>query len=323
MRLRIKAAALGFALLAGMASVPSASHAQAFPNRAIRIVVPFAPGGANDVLARLFAPRLSTLLGQSVVVENRSGAGSNIGTEVVAHAAPDGYTLLYTTDSLAIAQSLYPRLGYKLEDLTPLSLVGSFPMALVTNPALPVRNLRELVALARQRNGLNYGSPGVGSSNHLTGVLFGIVSDSNNIHVPYRGAGPMMTALVGGEIDFATPNVFTAAPFVRTGQVRAVAVTSRTPTASLPGVPTLASEYSGFDMSLWHGFFTTGGTPASVIEVLHRAIIQAVHSPEIREALAQNGAEIVGNSPAEFQAIIAADIAKYAELVRISGATTD
>jgi len=320
MSLSIRIAALGFALLAVM---PSAVRAQAFPNRVVRIVVPFAPGGGNDVLARLFAPRLSALLGQTVLVENRSGAGSNIGTEAVARAAPDGYTLLYTTDSLAIAPSLYPRLSYRLEDLAPISLVARFPIALVASPALPASNLRELVALARQRNGLNYGSTGVGSSNHLTGVLFGLVSGTSNVHVPYRGAGPMMTALLGGEIDFATPNVFTAAPFVRNGQLRALAVTSGMPAASLPGVPTVASEFPGFDMSLWHGFFATGGTPAPVIEILHRAIVEALRSPEIRDALDQNGAEIVGNSPAEFQSVIAADIGKYAQLVRSSGATAE
>ncbi len=320
MSLRIRIAALGFALLAAM---PSASWAQAFPSRAVRIVVPFAPGGGNDVLARLFAPRLSALLGQTVLVENRSGAGSNIGTEVVAHAPPDGYTLLYTTDSLAIAQSLYPRLGYRLEELAPVSLVARFPIALVASPALPAGNLQELLALARQRNGLTYGSTGVGSSNHLTGVLFSVVSGTSNIHVPYRGAGPMMTALLGGEIDFATPNVFTAAPYVRSGQLRAIAVTSLTPAASLPGGPTVASEFPDFDMSLWHGFLTTGGTPAPEIEILHRAIVEALRVPEIREALEQSGAEIIGNSPAEFQAVITADIEKNARLVRISGATPD
>lgn len=322
MSLRIRIAALSLALLAGFAT-PSAVRAQAFPSRPIRIVVPFAPGGGNDVLARLFAPRLSALLGQTVLVENRSGAGSNIGTEAVAHAAPDGYSLLYTTDSLAIAQSLYPRLGYRLDELAPISLVARFPIALLASPTLPATNLQELVALARQRNGLTYGSTGVGSSNHLTGVLFSAVSGTSNIHVSYRGAGPMMTALLAGEIDFATPNVFTAAPYVRSGQLRAIAVTSRTPAASLPGIPTVASEFPGFEMSLWHGFLTTGGTPAPAIEALHRAIVEALQAREIREALDQSGAEVIGNSPAEFGAVIAADVEKNARLVRISGATAE
>jgi tripartite-type tricarboxylate transporter receptor subunit TctC len=319
MSLRIMAA-LGLMLLA---TLPSASQAQTFPARTVRIVVPFAPGGGNDILARLFAPRLTALLGQSVLVENRSGGGSNIGTEAVAHAAPDGYTLLYTTDALAIAPSLYRRLAYRLEELTPVSLVARFPIAIVTNPALPVTNLAELVALARQRNGLNYGSSGVGSSNHLTGVLFSLVSGTNNSHVSYRGAGPMMTGLLGGEIDFGTPNVLTALPYVRSGQLRAIAVTSLTPSDSLPGVPTLASAYPGFDMSLWHGFLTTSGTPAPAIEILHRAIVEAMRAPEVHQALIDSGAEIIGNSPAEFRAVIAADIEKNARLVRISGATVD
>jgi tripartite-type tricarboxylate transporter receptor subunit TctC len=311
------------AVVAGLSASMAPARAQTFPGKTIRLVVPFAPGGGNDVLGRLFAARLAESLGQAVIVDNRPGAGGNIGTEAVAHAAPDGYMLLYTTNSFAIGPALYPDLGYSLKELAPVSLVANFPIALVTPPSLPVKTVADLVALAKQRGGLNYGSTGSGSANHLTGVLFNNVAGIANVHIPYKGAGPMMTAMLSGELDFGTPNVFTAAPYVRSGRLRAIAVTGPKPSASLPGVPTVASVYPGFDTNVWHGFFTTAGTPANVIAILHREIVKALHTPEIREALANGGGEVIGNTPAEFSAIVAADVEKYAKLVKMSGAKPD
>jgi tripartite-type tricarboxylate transporter receptor subunit TctC len=299
------------------------AQAQNYPSKTIRLVVPFSPGGGNDVLGRIIALRLTEQLGQTVIVDNRPGGGGNIGTEAVAHASPDGYMLLYTSNSFAIGPALSP-LNYSLKELAPVSLVASFPIALVANASLPVKNLSELVALAKQRGGLNYGSPGTGSANHLTGVLLNNVAGVVNVHVPYKGAGPMMTAALGGEIEMATPNVFTAAPYVRDGRLRAIAVTGSKPSRSLPGVPTLASVYPGFDdTSVWHGLFTTAGTPAPVLAILHREVVKALQTPQAREAIEGGGGEIVGNTPAEFTAVIAKDVEKYAKLVKLSGAKAD
>ena len=285
--------------------------------------MPFAPGGGNDVLGRMFSLRMSESLGQAIIVDNRPGGGGNIGTELVAHAPADGYMLLYTTNSFAVGPALYPKLGYSIKELAPLSQVAIFPIAIITHPSVPVKTIKELVALAKKQGGLNYGSTGTGSTNHLTGVLFNNVAGINNVHIPYKGAGPMMTAIMSGEVEMATPTVFTAAPYVKTGRLRAIAVTSPKPSATLPGVPTVASVYPGFDTNVWHGYFTTAGTPASVIAILHREIVKALNTPEIRKALDDGGAESVGNNPAEFAAIVAADVEKYAKLVKISGAKPD
>ncbi|MCX7138702.1 MAG: tripartite tricarboxylate transporter substrate binding protein [Proteobacteria bacterium] len=299
------------------------AYAQNYPTKTIRLIVPFAPGGGNDVLGRMFSLRMSESLGQTIIVDNRPGGGGNIGTELVAHAPADGYMLLYTTNSFAVGPALYPKLGYSIKELAPLSQVAIFPIAIITHPSVPVKTIKELVALAKKQGGLNYGSTGTGSTNHLTGVLFNNVAGINNVHIPYKGAGPMMTAIMSGEVEMATPTVFTAAPYVKTGRLRAIAVTSPKPSATLPGVPTVASVYPGFDTNVWHGYFTTAGTPASVIAILHREIVKALNTPEIRKALDDGGAESVGNNPAEFTAIVAADVEKYAKLVKISGAKPD
>jgi len=303
--------------------VAANSAAQTFPTKLIRLIVPFAPGGGNDVLGRMFALRMSESLAQTVVVDNRAGGGGNIGTEMVAHAPPDGYTLLYTTNSVAVAPSLYSKLNYSLKDLAPISLVADFPIAIVIHPSVPARNVEELIALARKRGGLNYGSTGTGSTNHLTGVLLNSVAGINNTHVPYKGAGPMVTAIISGEVEIATPTVFTALPYVQAGRLRALAVTTPHASPMLPGVPTMASFYPGFDTNVWHGYFTTAGTPAAVIGVLHREIIKALRSPEIRESLVNGGAESVGTTPEEFGTILTRDVAKYSKLVQISGAKAD
>jgi tripartite-type tricarboxylate transporter receptor subunit TctC len=303
--------------------VAANSAAQTFPTKLIRLIVPFAPGGGNDVLGRMFALRMSESLAQTVVVDNRAGGGGNIGTEMVAHAPPDGYTLLYTTNSVAVAPSLYSKLNYSLKDLAPISLVADFPIAIVIHPSVPARNVKELIALAQKRGGLNYGSTGTGSTNHLTGVLLNSVAGINNTHVPYKGAGPMMTAIISGEVEIATPTVFTALPYVQAGRLRPLAVTTPNASPMLPGVPAMASFYPGFDTNVWHGYFTTAGTPAPVIGVLHREIIKALRSTEIRESLINGGAESVGTTPEEFGAILTRDVAKYSKLVQISGAKAD
>ncbi|MDB5954042.1 tripartite tricarboxylate transporter substrate binding protein [Ramlibacter sp.] len=318
---RRRLGALAAALACGL-GLGAPAAAQNYPSRTVRLIVPYSPGGANDVLARLFANLLSSSFGQPVIVENHPGAGGNIGSEMVARAAPDGYTLLYVSNSLAIAPALYPKMNYSLQQLAPISLVADFPIALVTSASIPAHNVKELVALSKKKS-LNYGSTGIGSANHLTGVLLNSVAGVNNVHVPYKGAGPMMVALLGGEIDFAAPNVFTAVPYLHSDRVHILAVTGSKPSSALPGVPTVGRDYPGFDTDVWHGFFTTAGTPAPVVARLHEEIIKALHSPQMRDALEKGGGETVGDTPEEFARVIASDGKKYAKLVKISGATAD
>jgi len=304
-----------------MLSLPAT--AQTFPSKTVRIIVPFAPGGGNDVLGRFFAKSMTESMGQNVIVDNRAGGGGNIGNEMVAKAPPDGYMLLYTTSGIAVAPALYPKLNYSLKDLAPLSLVADFPLVIVAHPSVPAASVKELIALAKKTGGLNYGSTGTGSTNHLTGVLLNNAAGINNTHVPYKGAGPMMTALLSGEIEIGIANVFTAVPYVRNGRVRAIAVTTLKPSPQLPGVPTLAGTFPGFDTNIWHGFFTTAGTPAPVIVILNREIIKALKSAELQKAMDDGGAESVGNTPAEFTAVLAKDVEKYGKLVKASGAKPD
>jgi len=311
------------ALIAAALVCAPTAIAQPFPAKTVRIVVPFAPGGGNDVLGRYFAKSLTESMGQTVIVDNRPGGGGNIGTELVAQAPKDGYSLLYTSSGIAVAPSLYPRLGYNLKDLAPLSVVASFPLVIVAHPSLPVRTVREMIALSKKSGGLNYGSTGTGSTNHLTGVLLDSAAGTSNTHVPFKGAGPMLTAVLSGEVEMGVFNVFTAAPYVRNGRLRALAVTSPKPAPQLPGVPTLAADFPGFETDIWHGFLTTGGTPAPVIATLHREIVKALRSPSVKQALEDGGADIIGNSPAEMAAVLARDVDKYARLVKISGAKAD
>lgn len=310
---------------AGAALVVAAApvRASTYPAGPIRMVIPFPPGGGNDVLGRLIAQEMTIELGQNVYIDNRSGAGGTIGQGDVAHDKPDGYTLLYTANSIAIDESLYPKLPYRMADLAPITMVAKFPVTLVVNPKVPVHNLAELVALSKQRNGLNFGSVGIGSANHLTGVLLNKLAGLHNVHVPYRGAGPMMVAVVSGEVDMATPTSFTAVPFVKQGQVRAIAVTGNDAVPSLPGVPPLGLTYPGFDTSVWHGFFATAGTPAPIVDALHQAIIKAMQAPKVRDSILTGGGVIVGNSPAAFSVQVKKDVADYAQLVKISGATPE
>ncbi len=311
------------ALTLGALAAGAPVHAQNYPAKTIRIIVAAAPGGANDILGRMYAQRMTESLGQTVVIDNRGGGGGVVGAEAVARAAPDGYTLLYCTNSLVVNPSLNPKVNYTLKEFAPISLVASFPLVISVHPSVPAKTVPELAALAKKRGGLNFGSSGTGSTNQLTGVLFNIVAGLNNVHIPYKGAGPMMTALLSGEVEMGVTTVFSALPFVRSGRMRAIAVSSLQPLPTLPGVPTLASYYPGFNTSLWHGYLTTAGTAAPVVALLNREIVKALHSPEIRQALDDGGALSVGNTPAEFAAALTEDFDKYAKLVKISGAKAD
>jgi tripartite-type tricarboxylate transporter receptor subunit TctC len=231
--------------------------------------------------------------------------------------------LLYCTTSVVVNPSLYPKLNFQLRELAPVSLAANFPLVITVNPNVPVKNVKELIALAKQRGGLNYGTPGSGSINHLTGVLLNNIAGIENVHVPYNGAGPMMIALLGGEIEIGIANVFTAAPHLKTGRFRAIAVSTLKAVRALPGVPPLAAQFPGFETTLWHGYFTTAGTPAPIVAVLNAEIVRALQSPTVREAIENSGGETIGNTPFEFAALIEQDAQKYSKLVKVSGAKPD
>jgi tripartite-type tricarboxylate transporter receptor subunit TctC len=300
-------------------------HAQAYPTRPVRLVIPFAPGGGADIAGRIIAQRLAEQLGQTVIPDNRAGAGGNLGAEIVAKAPPDGYTVLLTTNSIAVNASLYAKLGYSLaKDLAPVTMTALIPLVLVTHPSVPAKTVKELVALGKRRQGgLNFGSNGSGTTSHLSGVLLNTVSGANAVHIPYRGGGPLMTALLSGEIDMGFSVTLVVQPHVRAGRLRALAVTTPRPAATMPEVPTMASFFPGFDTNVWHGVFVPAGTLPAVVSRLHDEFVRALQAPQVRTALERDGAEPIGTTPAEFSAILTADIEKYATLVRSSGAKPD
>jgi tripartite-type tricarboxylate transporter receptor subunit TctC len=287
------------------------------------MVVNAAPGGANDVLGRMVAKIMTDSLGQNVVVDNRAGAGGNVGAEIVAHAPPDGYTILYCTSSVVVSQSLYTRLNYKLSELAPLTQAASFPQVIAVHPSLPIANVKEMLALSKKTGGINYGSTGTGSMNHLTGVLLDSVAGTKNVHIGYKGAGPMMTALLSNEVPMGIGTVFSMAPHIKAGRLRALAVSSLKPVPALPGVPPVAAMFPGFETSLWHGYFTTAGTPLALITLLNAEIVKALRSQQLAEAIENGGGITIANAPQEFAAVIRQDAEKYAKLVRISGAKAE
>ncbi|MCE2947181.1 MAG: Bug family tripartite tricarboxylate transporter substrate binding protein [bacterium] len=302
--------------------VPVAAVAQAWPAKQVRLVIPFAPGGGADIVGRMLAARIGDATGQQVLVENRAGAGGNVGAEVVAKAPADGYTVLLTTNSIAVNASLYPKLAYSLmRDLAPVSLIANIPLVLVVHPSVPAKTVKDMVALAKARKGgLNYGSNGSGTTSHLSGVLFATEAGAAMTHVPYKGGGPVMAALLSGEVDFGFTAIITAQPYLRSGRLRAIAVTTPKPSPAAPGLPTVASVYPGFETELWHGVFLPAGTPEPVAARLHEEVLKALRSNEMRSALERDGAMPVGTTPAEFAAILVREVEKYARLVKLSGA---
>ena len=246
-----------------LAAAPT--QAQDYPARSIRVVLPFAPGGGTDILARVLSQRLQESMGQTVLVDNRAGAGGNIGAEIVAKSAPDGYTLLFTTSALAANVTLYPKLAFDpRRDLIALSQIGSVPALLTVHPSVPVKTVKDLVALSKAtKGGINFGSNGTGTTSHLAGAMFQQVTGAAMVHIPYKGAAPAVNALMGGETEMAFPGVNSAAPFLRAGKVRAIAVTTKQRSSVLPEVPTLDSLYPGFDISNWMVLLTPAATPVA------------------------------------------------------------
>jgi tripartite-type tricarboxylate transporter receptor subunit TctC len=313
-------------LLLGMLMAHGAHAADApFPNRPIRFVLPVTPGGGTDTIARIVGQKLSASLGQPVIIDNRPGAGGNIAEELVAHSPPDGYTLVVVTASHATNPSLYGKLSYDpLKDLVPVTQFTSQPYLFVVNPSVPAKTVSEFVAYAKSRDAVTYASSGSGLLGHLGMEQFKLLADFKTIHIPYKGAGPALIDTISGQTEAFFPTVVSGLPFVKQGKVRALAITSAKRSPLAPDVPTFAeSGYPGFEVSGWYGLLAPAGTPPSVIKILHDACVAVLALPEVRAQIAADGAEPVGNTPAEFDAYIRDQAVRWGKVVAASGAKVD
>jgi tripartite-type tricarboxylate transporter receptor subunit TctC len=297
-------------------------QAQNYPSRPIRLIVPFEPGGTSDLLGRLVGARLKDALGQSVIIDNRGGAGGTLGANLAAHALPDGYTLLITHVGLAINETLYSKLGYNAaRDLAPITRIGDTPNAVVVTAALPAQTLQDLVAMGRKTPGkLDYGSAGVGSAGHLAVALLEHVSGARYSHIPFKGGGPSMIATVGGQVHFAIPAFPTAVPHIKTGKIRMLAVTGTRRAPTMPEVPTVAEAgVPGSEFTIWFAAYAPAGTPKAIISRLNQAIVKSLETPEMREQLAKSGVDPESSTPEELARYLRSEITKWAKVIKASG----
>ena len=310
-----------------IATLVAGAQAQtAFPNKPIKLIVPFAAGGTTDILGRVAAAELSKAFGTQAFVENRSGAGGNIGADAVAKAAPDGYTLLVcTVGTHGINQALYNKLPFDpVKDFEPITLLATVPNVLVVHPSVKANNVSELIALAREKPGkLNYASSGNGTSIHLSAELFKSMTRTFMTHIPYRGSAPAITDLMGGQADLMFDNLPTALPFIKAGKLRALGVTTTKASVALPSAPPIADTLPGYEASSWFGIVAPAGTPKDIVQKINQALVKALQNPEVRERLINQGAEPVGNTPEQFGDYIKAELLKWSKVVKISGAKVD
>ncbi len=301
---------------------PAAAQQTSYPARPIRLIVPSSPGGGTDITARLVAPKLSEHLGQQIVIENRAGAGTMIGSEVVARAAPDGYTLLMGISTLAINPAMYKKVPYDaLRDFAPIAQVVSLPNILVSHPSLPVRNVKELVALAKARpQEINFASAGVGTSPHLSMELLLNLTGVRMVHVPYKGSGQGVVDVLAGHVSVMTPSILTGLPYAKDGRLRALGVTSAKRAAGAPDIPTIAEAgVPGYEATQWFGMLAPAGTPPDVVNRIHKELVRVLDDAQMRERFAADGAEPVGSTPEQFHAYIRAETAKWANVVKQAG----
>jgi tripartite-type tricarboxylate transporter receptor subunit TctC len=318
---------LSFAnVLLALALVASPAFGQTFPARPIKLVVGFTPGGGVDINARMLAGKLAEILGQTVLVENKPGAGTNIANEFVAKAAPDGYTLLINTAAVAINMSLYKNVPFDaLRDFAPVAVFSESQNIMLTNAAKPYKTAADVVAAARAKPGaLTFASAGSGSTQHLAGELFKLQTRTDVLHVPYKGSAPATTALLSGEVDLVFINVPAILPHVKSGRLRALAAAGAKRTALMPDVPTLKEAgVNGVEVVVWYGVLAPAGTPKEIVSTLANAIGRAARSPDIRQKLLDQGAEPVGNTPEEFGALLKEEVTKWREVVRAAGLKAD
>lgn len=315
------------AALAGMLVVAgSAALAQAYPSRPIRIISIFPPGGGNDILCRAVAQKLTENLKQQVIVENRTGANGIIGTEVAARSAPDGYTITLIPSGHAVNASLYRKLPFdSVKDFTPITLAGSSPLVVALHPSVPVKSIKELVALARARPGqINYGTAGVGSSGHLAGALFESMTGTTLAHIPYKGMSLAVTDVIGGQVYMTFGTSLSVVPHVRSARLRALAVTGAQRSPALPDLPTVAeSGVPGYEASLWYGFVGPARMPAEIVQRLNAEIAAALAAPEVRERLASQGVDARSSTADEFARLLVSDLDRWAKVVQRLGLRAD
>lgn len=311
---------LAAAVCAAVAHSPAA-HAQAYPNKPVKIVVPYAPGGPNDIVARLLAEKLTQANGQTFLVENRPGGGSNIGAEAVAKSAPDGYTLLVAATSHSINMTLFPKENLKYDlakDFSPVSLLMTGPLVLVTSPKVPAKDLKEFVALAKSKPGkMAYGSSGNGASTHLAGEMLNARAGIQTIHVPYKGSGPALTDLMGGQIDFMVDTLISSMAFVKGNKIHALAVTGKARSPALPDVPTVAEQgYPGFEAVAWIGLLAPATTPPEIVAKLNADVKKILESPEVKVRLSEQGFNAEWQKPEVFGAYMKNEVQKWGAIVK-------
>lgn len=311
-----------FSLVLPIAILVSAAALAEYPERPIRLIVSYPPGGGTDVTARAIAPKLSELLGRQILIDNRPGAGSTIGTDLVAKAAPDGYTLHMTDTTFGIIPGLYAKLPFDaVRDFQPVVQVTSVPVGMVVHPSLPVRSPRELVALAKAKPGaLNFGSGGIGTPVHMAGELLKLAAKIDIVHIPYKGAGPAFTDLMGGHFHLMFPTLQSAVPHIKSGRLRLIGLTTEKRSSAFPDTPTLGEAgYPGVLATAWFGIQAPKATPQTIVARLHAETIKALQDPGVRQRFETEGADVIGSSPAEFSAFIANEIAKWTKVVKDAG----
>ena len=311
--------AVGAAALSALSRI---ARAQAYPSRPIRWVVGFVPGGATDIIARLMGQWLSERLGQSVVIENRPGAGSNLATEVVVNAPPDGYTLLLVGPSHAVNATLYPKLNYNfIRDIAPIASISREPLVMVVNPSVPAKTVPEFIAYAKANPGkLNMASSGIGTSVHVGGELFKMMTSINMLHVPYRGAAPAITDLIGGRVQVMFATLPSSIEYIKAGNLRALAVTTARRTPALPDVPIVADVLPGYEASAAYGVGAPRNTPVEIVDELNKEINAGLADPWMQARLADLGGTVLPGTPADFAKLIAEETQKWAKVVKFSGA---
>jgi tripartite-type tricarboxylate transporter receptor subunit TctC len=301
-----------------------AASADVYPGKAIKLVVPYPAGGSTDVTARVIADNLRPELGRSVVIDNKPGAGANIGAEFVAKSAPDGYTLLMATSTHVTNMSLYKSLPYDfVRDLAPVTQTAFIPNLLVVNPQVPATNLAEFIKYVKGGGKVNYGSAGNGSSQHLSGALFNSMVGGNMVHVAYKGGAPATTDVVAGQIEAVFAPLVEVISFVKAGKLNALGITTKKRSPVLPDVPTIGEVLPGYEIALWNGVLTPTGTPPEIVNKLNAAIVKVLKQPDVRKRLAEQGSEPVGNTPSEFKQFISTETEKWKALVKLSGAQAE
>ena len=311
------------ALACGLAAT---AHAQSWPTKPIRYIVPFPPGGATDILARSIADKLGPALGQPVIVENRAGAAGNVGTELVAKSAPDGYTILMVTVAQSISESLYAKLGYNLtRDLAPVILVARVPNVMVVHPSVPARSVKEFIDYARTNPGkVNFASSGSGTSIHMSAELFKLITGVDIVHIPYKGSAAALTDLIGGQVSVMFDNLPPSMPHIRSGKLRPLAITTTTRYPALPDLPTMVEAgVPGYEASSWFGIMVPAGTSKDVVARLNAEARKIMAMADVRERFDQQGAIAGPGSPEDFDRFIRDEIAKWAKVVKASGAKVD